>query len=83
MFSARGYCFVDAKTGQSIFSIASISNENATNAARQSTWAQLVQKGEITYVCSLGEAAESYGLTVAKIRELFDLIEIDWNTGET
>ena len=80
--STRGYAFVDAKTGQSIFSIVAISNESASNATKNG-WSKLVQKGEITYVCMIGDAASTYGLSAVKIKELFNLIQIDWNTGET
>ncbi len=81
--SARGYCFMDAKQGTTIFSIASVTKERANSTARQSGWTELTSKGEISYVCLLGEAASEYGLDIATLRRMFRLIQIDWNTGET
>ena len=80
--TTRGYSFVDAESGKSIFSISAVGSDSAAGA-RQGGWVELMKKGEITYVCSLEEAADNYGLTITKIKEMFHLIRIDWNTGET
>lgn len=81
--SARGYCFMDVESEESIFSIVAISNEGAAAAIKNSGWSELAQKGETTYACLLGQAAERYKLDVEALRELFRFIRIDWNTGET
>lgn len=81
--STRGYRFVDVESKESIFSIIAISNENAASAVKSSDWSELAQKGETTYACLLGEAAQRYGLDVPTLRKLFQFIRIDWNTGET
>lgn len=79
--STRGYSFVDVASGKTIFSIASVLG---TNLARSSeNWIQLVRKGELTYSCSLGEAAGQYSVDATFLRGIFHFIRIDWNTGET
>lgn len=77
--SARGYCFVDAKSGQTIFNILALS----TGSVRSDGWLELLQKGETTYICQLGEAAQRYGIDETAVRKMFRLIRVDWNTGET
>ena len=79
--TTRGYSFVDAESGQTIFSIAAVGNDSV-GTARRGGWSELIKKGEISYLCSLGEAANTYGLTITKIKDMFHLIQIDWNTGE-
>lgn len=81
--SARGYRFVDAADGLEIFSIVAISGENAAQTIADEGWTQLIQKGEITYACQLGEAAQRYHLDIATLRTMFHFIQVDWNTGET
>ncbi len=78
--SNRGYRFVDADSGKTIFSIASILGEGK---ARDADWIHLVTKGELSYSCSLGEAAGKYHADETLLREMFRFIRIDWNTGET
>ena len=79
--STRGYRFVDAASGKTIFSISSVLGENIARSAE--AWLQLVKKGELTYYCSLGEAAAQYHVDEAFVRGIFHFIRIDWNTGET
>lgn len=81
--SHRCYTFVDSATGRTIFSIAALTGESKDEATRNSAWMQLIEKGEISYVCSLGEAAGDYGVDISMLRRIFHLIRIDWNTGET
>ena len=64
-----------------IFSISSVLGENIARSAE--AWLQLVKKGELTYYCSLGEAAAQYHVDEAFVRGIFHFIRIDWNTGET
>ncbi len=79
--STRGYRFVDAASGETIFSIASVLGDGAARSGE--AWLELVRKGELTYTCSLGEAAQRYHVDEAFVRGIFHFIRIDWNTGET
>ncbi len=80
--SSRGYHFVDTESAETIFSIVSVSNEGAARSG-SGEWTQLMQKGEITYMCMLSDAAARYDLDESVLRKMFHLIRVDWNTGET
>lgn len=83
-FGGTGGCrFVDVKSGQTIFSIVSAANQNVAKNVGRDGWTQLTQKGEITYMAMLSEAAQLYSLDITTLREMFHLIRVDWNTGET
>ena len=75
------YRFVDTKTGKDIFSIAALPAETWPVSGEK--WQKLTYKGEISYFAQLGPEAQTKGLTIEKLRELFHFIHVDWNTGET
>ncbi|MBE6985223.1 MAG: hypothetical protein E7434_06415 [Ruminococcaceae bacterium] len=81
--SNRGYRFVDAQSGRTIFSIISVLDKSAARTVEEEEWIQLVKKGEFSYSCALGEAARLYSIDEAAVRAMFHFIRIDWNTGET
>lgn len=72
------HSFVDRKTGQELFAVATLSGE--ADRAEDEQWHTLAQKGETTYVCRLDKNA---GLSLSLLKELFRFIRVDWNTGET
>ena len=83
--SSIGYRFLLRKDNKMmpLFTIATLTGENVGALARSAGWTTLAQKGDVLYVCRLGEAAEEHGLDYETVRSLFHFIHIDWNTGET
>lgn len=62
-----------------LFRVSTLTGENREQIARDKGLTRLAEKGEVLYACTLGEG----GLTAEEVRDMFHLIRVDWNTGET
>ena len=62
-----------------LFRITAFTGENRERTAHEKGWEKLTEKGEMLYVCAMGEG----GLSIEDVRDMFHLIRVDWNTGET
>lgn len=62
-----------------LFRITAFAGENREKTAMEKGWQKLTEKGEVLYVCAMGEGDVSF----EQVRAMFHLIRIDWNTGET
>jgi hypothetical protein len=74
------YSFVELSTKKELFAITSVNGEKSQDFLDNGEWFQLAQKGDITYACRVQKAA---GLTQQELKDLFQFIRMDWNTGET
>lgn len=74
------YRFMDLNTEEELFAITSFSKDRAARRMEDSQWQQLAQKGDIIYACRFNEET---GLTLEGLKDLFQFVREDWNTGET
>lgn len=84
--NALGYSFhwCSAEGGDTeLFTIAATSSDQAAQLAREGGWRVLLRKGELTYAVLMGAGAAELELTVEELQDMFRLIQVDWNTGET
>lgn len=74
------YSFVDRETGKELFAISAFTTDTAEKNMEAQGMEFLTQKGDITYACRYDE---KQGLSIQALREMFQFILLDWNTGET
>lgn len=82
----RGYTFsqwTDARHMQPALTIYAFSGDDRTRTATAEGRFILAEKGDVTYAAQLGAGEWAESLTEQSVRELFRLIQIDWNSGET
>ena len=75
----QAYSFVNYETGKELFAITACSEKDVLHV-QDLGWQILAQKGDVYYACRFNERM---GLTQQALREMFRLIRIAWNTGET
>lgn len=82
----RGYVFSqwygDGREPEELFTIYSFNGEGRDVLTVEDGRFLLKGKGDVSYAASLGPAAASAGLTQEDLKEMFDFIWVDWNTGE-
>ena len=66
-----------------LFSIAAVGGDDAKKLLEQSGWQKLTEKGDMVYLCSLGDGAADIGFNFEALQRMFRFIRVDWKTGET
>ncbi len=83
----RGLVFSewDAKTRNAvpIVTIYAFSGEDRNAAAQQDGRFILSEKGDVTYAAELGQSSWAAALDEQTLKQMFNYIRIDWNSGET
>ena len=83
----RGLVFSewDAKTRNAvpIVTIYAFSGEDRNAAAQQDGRFILSEKGDVTYAAELGQSNWAAALDEQTLKQMFNYIRIDWNSGET
>lgn len=83
----RGLVFAqwDAKTHAAtpIFTIYAFSGEDRNTAATQDGRFILSEKGDVTYAAEFGPSDWARALDEQALKQMFNYIRIDWNSGET
>ncbi|MCI8842704.1 MAG: hypothetical protein HFF08_01135 [Oscillospiraceae bacterium] len=82
----RGYVFSHwhgaEREPEEIFTIYPFTGEGRDALATGDGRFLLKGKGDVSYAASLGTAAEAENLTPETLKEMFNFIWVDWNTGE-
>lgn len=82
----RGYIFSHwngaEREPEEIFTIYPFTGEDRDALAVEDGRFLLKGKGDVSYAASLGTSAEAKTLTEEALREMFNFIWVDWNTGE-
>ncbi len=66
-----------------IFTIYAFSGEDRNTAATQDGRFILSEKGDVTYAAELGQSSWAAELSEQALKQMFNYIRIDWNSGET
>lgn len=82
----RGYVFShwygEEREPEEIFTIYPFTGEGRDALATEDGRFLLKGKGDVSYAASLGSSAEAKTLTPEALKEMFNFIWVDWNTGE-
>ena len=57
--------------------------KNAPSARQNDGRFLLLEQPDVCYSAQLGTAAQAQELTPDELRQMFHIIHVDWNTGET
>lgn len=76
--SALRFLLSDGDGASELFRIAAVSSENTRRSLEADGWKVLETKGDTAYLCLV-----SGGFDLNRVTEMFHLIRVDWNTGET
>ena len=66
-----------------IFTIYAFTGEKRLERAQEDEQFLLLEQPDAVYSAQLGAAAQAKGLTQDDLRQMFHIIHVDWNTGET
>lgn len=66
-----------------IFTIYAFAGEKRAERAQEDGRFLLLTQPDITYSASLGTAEQAKNLTQEELRQMFHIIHVDWNSGET
>lgn len=72
-----------AEPSEPLFTIYALTDLESHVQANEDGRFVLLEQGQTVYAAELYAAAEAEGLTQESLRELFHIIHVDWNTGET
>lgn len=82
----RGYVFSQwddgTRTAEPIVTIYAFSGEDRNQTAASDGRMVLAEKGDVTYAALLGSSTLARQLNQERLRQLFNFIHIDWNSGE-
>ncbi len=82
----RGFVFSRWKgtePAEPIFTVYAFSGDDRNQLATMDGRFILSEKGEITYAAELGSCAWARELTQQHLKQMFNYIHVDWNSGET
>lgn len=81
----RGLVFSEWDGAEStpIFTIYAFSGDDRNETAQQDGRFILSEKGDVTYAAELGSSSWADGLDEQTLKQMFNYIRIDWNSGET
>lgn len=71
------------ETGEMMFTMYAFSGSDRNLLAGQRERFILGTKSETTFAAKLGPAAQTIGLTQEELTSMFNMIRVDWDTGET
>ena len=66
-----------------IFTIYAFTGDRRMERAQQDGWFLLLEQTDAVYSASLGTANQAKNLTQDELRQMFHIIHVDWNSGET
>lgn len=71
-----------AKNAQSVMTLYAFTGDDRNTVGAADGRFIVAEKGGVTYSAALGDDAEAAGLTQETLRQMFNFIHIDWNSGE-
>ncbi|MCQ2421249.1 MAG: hypothetical protein MJ118_08940 [Clostridia bacterium] len=82
----RGLVFsrwMGSAPSEPIFTVYAFSGDDRNQVASENGRFILSEKGEITYAAELGSCEWARELTREQLKQMFNYIHVDWNSGET
>ena len=82
----RGFVFGQwngTEASEPIFTIYAFSGDDRNQLAEEDGRFILSEKGDLTYAAKLGSGEWAADLTPQKLKQMFNYIHVDWNSGET
>ena len=73
----------DTESPDPIFTVYAFSGEDRNRIAEEDGRFILSEKGDVTYSAKIGTSEWASDLTPQKLKQMFNYIHVDWNSGET